>query len=127
MFVRTLFEWLNETSMSVALRESIYGYPISLTSHVVSMCLIAGLLVMMDLRLTGLGNLKTSVSDIQNRLFPWQMIGLAMAVISGGALFFAPCGFTIQSISQWPSGIPMHVHQKPHDWQDFLDCCCGLG
>ena len=89
MFVRSLFEWLNETSMSVALRESIYGYPISLTSHVVSMCLIAGLLVMMDLRLTGLGNLKTSVSDIQNRLFPWQMIGLAMAVISGGALFFA--------------------------------------
>jgi hypothetical protein len=80
--------WLEAMPTSTALRESIYGYPILLTSHVVSMCLIAGLLVMMDLRLTGVGNLRTPVSHIQNRLFPWQMLGLAMSVVSGGLLFY---------------------------------------
>ena len=88
MTLRTVFEWLEAMPMSTALRESIFGYPILLTSHVVSMCVIAGLLVMMDLRLTGVGNLHTPVSHIQNRLFKWQMLGLAMSVISGGLLFY---------------------------------------
>ena len=86
--LRSVFEWLEAMPMSTALRESIFGYPILLTSHVVSMCLIAGLLVMMDLRLTGVGNLHTPVSHIQNRLFKWQMLGLAMSVVSGGLLFY---------------------------------------
>lgn len=88
MSLRALFEWLEAMPMSTALRESIYGYPILLTSHVVSMCLIAGLLIMMDLRLTGVGNLRTPVTHIQHRLFPWQMLGLAMSVVSGGLLFY---------------------------------------
>ncbi len=88
MSLRSVFEWLEAMPMSTALRESIFGYPILLTSHVVSMCVIAGLLVMMDLRLTGAGNLHTPVSHIQNRLFKWQMLGLAMSVISGGLLFY---------------------------------------
>ena len=86
--LRSVFEWLEAMPMSTALRESIFGYPILLTSHVVSMCVIAGLLVMMDLRLTGVGNLHTPVSHIQNRLFKWQMLGLAMSVVSGGLLFY---------------------------------------
>lgn len=88
MSLRGLFEWLEAMPMSTALRESIYGYPILLTSHVVSMCVIAGLLIMMDLRLTGVGNLRTPVTHIQHRLFPWQMMGLAMSVVSGGLLFY---------------------------------------
>ena len=89
MFIRTVFEWLEAMPTSLMLRESIYGYPIMLTSHVVSMTLIAGLLVMMDLRLTGFGNLRTSVTSIQNRLFPWQMLGMTTSALSGGLLFYS--------------------------------------
>ena len=89
MSLRFAFEWLEAMPASLALRESIYGYPMMLTSHVVSMTLIAGLLVMMDLRLTGFGNLRTSVTGIQNRLFPWQMLGLATSALSGGLLFYS--------------------------------------
>ena len=60
-----------------------------LTSHVVTMCLIAGLLIMMDLRLTGVGNLRTSVTAIQNKLFPWQMVGLFGSALSGLLLLYA--------------------------------------
>ncbi len=72
----------------LGIARAIYGYPIMLTSHVVSMTLIAGLLIMMDLRLMGVGNLRTSVSRIQDRLFPWQMLGLAASVVTGGLLFY---------------------------------------
>ena len=87
--LRSLFELLEAQSTSVALRESIYGYSILLTSHVVSMCLFAGLIVMMDLRLVGIGNPKTPFSQVQERLFPWQMVGFAISVITGLLLFYS--------------------------------------
>ena len=110
--LRTVFEWLEAMPMSTALRESIFGYPILLTSHVVSMCLIAGLLVMMDLRLTGMGNLHTPVSHIQNRLFKWQMLGLAMSVVSGGLLFY---------------GQPMRFYGNFWFWMKNLLLLAGAG
>jgi hypothetical protein len=88
MSLRSLFEWVDALPSSIALRESIYGYPFLLTSHVVSMCLFAGLIIMMDLRLAGLGTLRTPCSQVQKRLFPWQMLGLALSTISGLLLLY---------------------------------------
>lgn len=89
MSLRTLFEWLDALPSSIALRESDYGYAAMLSSHVVAMCLFAGLIVMMDVRLVGIGNTHASVSQIQKRLFPWQMLAMALSAISGGLLLYA--------------------------------------
>jgi hypothetical protein len=42
----------------------------------------------MDLRLAGLGNTKTPFSQIQRRLFPWQMAGMAVSATTGLLLFY---------------------------------------
>ena len=88
VFLRSWFEWVNEFPSSVALRESLYGYPALLTAHVVTMCLFAGLIVMMDLRLVGIAYTDTPVSQVQKRLFPWQMLGMALSSITGLLLFY---------------------------------------
>jgi hypothetical protein len=89
MDLRSWFEWLDAFPSSVAIRESIQGYPALLTSHVVSMCLFAGLIIMMDLRLVGFAYRGTPVSQIQRRLFPWQMATMTVAALSGAVLFYA--------------------------------------
>lgn len=89
MLPRSLFEWVDTFPSSIVLRESVYGYAVMLGFHVVSMGLFAGLIVMMDLRLIGLGILRTPVSQIQKRLFPWQMVALAMSALTGGLLLFS--------------------------------------
>jgi hypothetical protein len=71
------------------LRESTYGFSILLTAHVIGMCLFFGLILMMDLRLAGIGNMHTSPDVIQKRLFPWQMLGFVFVVITGGLLFYS--------------------------------------
>src|SRR5687767_13254739 len=71
------------------LRESTYGFSILLTTHVVFMCLFMGLIIMMDLRLVGLGNLRTAPAEIQRRLFPWQILGFVVVLISGVLLFYS--------------------------------------
>ena len=71
MYIKSVFEWVNEFPSSIGIRESIYLYPAILTTHIVGMCTFAGLVIMMDLRLLGIGNTTTSISQIQRRLFPW--------------------------------------------------------
>jgi hypothetical protein len=44
---------------------------------------------MMDLRLLGVGNTRTAITQIQRRLFPWQMAGMAVSAITGLALVYA--------------------------------------
>lgn len=89
MSLRTLCQWVQDQPSSIALRESQYGYPAVETAHVLGMAMFAGLIAMMDLRLVGIGNRRTPVSEIQARLFPWQMTGLATSVISGTLLLYA--------------------------------------
>ena len=88
MSFRFAFEWLSETSNSIALREAFNVYPWLLTSHVISTSWFAGLILMMDLRLAGIGNLSTPLVQIQKRLFPWQMTTMAISFVTGGLLFY---------------------------------------
>jgi hypothetical protein len=86
--MRSWFEWVNEFPTSIAIRESVYGYPAILTTHVIGMCLFMGLIVMMDLRLAGLGNTRTPFSEIQRRTFPWQVAGMTVSSVTGLLLFY---------------------------------------
>lgn len=89
MSLLSLFELLEALPSSVALRESIYGYPILLTTHVVSMCLFAGLIAFWDMRLVGMTLKSVPVSAIQPNYFPWALAGFAISSISGLLLFYS--------------------------------------
>jgi len=87
--IRHFAEWVNEIPSSVAIRESQYFSPYLTVSHVVVMAFVAGLVLMMDLRLLGVANMRTPFSELQRRLFPWQMFGMTLAGITGLVLAFA--------------------------------------
>src|SRR5437016_2997863 len=82
-------QWLERTPGSIALHESIWGYPIIESVHVLTLCLFLGLAVMLDLRLLGLTMRKLPVSVAIERLVPWTIAGFVIMVISGSLLFFA--------------------------------------
>ena len=86
--LRHLFEWVDTFPSSIYIREDLTLFPTLLTVHLVGMCVFAGLVIMMDLRLLGFGNNSTSISQIQRRLFPWQMVGMAISAVSGLVLVY---------------------------------------
>src|SRR5574339_233400 len=83
-----LFFAISEMENSIALRESQFVWPMFEVVHVVFMCVFAGLIIMMDLRLLGVGNMQTPFSQLQRRLFPWQMAGMTLSAITGLVLVF---------------------------------------
>lgn len=83
-----VFEAVQAMPASLAIRESIYLYPVIESVHVLSTCLFLGLVTMMDLRLVSATLRSAPLTDVQHRLFPWQMVGFALMVVSGVLLVF---------------------------------------
>jgi hypothetical protein len=76
-------EWLEGLAWTTAIRESAWGYPMIETAHVASMVAFAGLVIVMDLRLVGVAFTHAPPTQIQRRLFPWQMAGLVPSTATG--------------------------------------------
>jgi hypothetical protein len=109
MPLRALFETISEYPSSIALRESQYVWSWVLVTHLMAISLFAGLIVMMDLRLLGVGNRYTPFSQVQRRLFPWQMVGMTLATITGIVLVYAdPMRFYVNIIF-WTKMVTMAV------------------
>ena len=63
-------QWLEETSLSVAIRESSWGFPIIESVHVVGLCLF-GMAILVDLRVLNVTLKRVPVSEVTTQLLPW--------------------------------------------------------
>jgi hypothetical protein len=86
--IKVWLDLLEEWPTSIAVRESINGYTALLSIHVIGMCLFLGLVLMMDMRLMGIANMRTPFSQLQKRLFPWQVAGMLMSAVTGAILIY---------------------------------------
>jgi Family of unknown function (DUF6644) len=89
MSLQSFCEWLASTPGSIALHESLWGYPIVESAHVLTMCLFLGMIVMLDLRLLSLTMKRVPVSQVAGRLLPWARAGFVVMVVTGALLFYA--------------------------------------
>ena len=107
--LRSLFEWVSEFPTSIALRESQYMMPWVFVLHVVSMCMFAGTILMMDLRLLGVGHMQTPFSQVQRRLFPWQMAAMLFSTVTGLALVWGNPLNYVTNIIFWVKMVAMGI------------------
>ena len=82
-----LVQWLNETSLSVYLRESELAFPLTEAIHLLGLAVSVGTIMWVDLRLMGLAMRRERVSDVVSRLEPWAKVGFVVMFISGLLLF----------------------------------------
>jgi hypothetical protein len=82
-----LCQWLYDLSWSTALRESDNAFPLVETVHVLAVSLIAGTIVVVDLRVAGLLLRTEPVTRVAGALLPWTWWGFALMLISGLPLF----------------------------------------
>lgn len=83
------FEWLGNTSWSIALHESRYVFLLVLMTHVLTISVFVGTAAMIDLRLLGKTMTRVPVSQVLKRLLPFSEIGFAVMVVTGTLLFYA--------------------------------------
>jgi len=79
----SICEWIFQTPLSIAIRESIWVYPILNVLHCVGIFLVAGTIVVVDLRLLGLGLRRLPVSSVVRQVLPWTLSGFAFMAVTG--------------------------------------------
>jgi hypothetical protein len=79
-------QWIYQTPLSFAIRESIWVYPILNVLHCVGVLLVAGTIVVVDLRLLGLGLRRAPVSSVVAQVVPWSLMGFGFMAVTGSLL-----------------------------------------
>jgi|HubBroStandDraft_1064217.scaffolds.fasta_scaffold164433_2 hypothetical protein len=82
----SICQWIQQTPLSVAIRESIWVYPILNVLHCVGILLVAGTIVVVDLRLLGFGMRRTAVSSVVSQVLPWTLSGFGFMFLTGSLL-----------------------------------------
>jgi len=82
----SICQWVYHTPMSIAIRESIWVYPILDVLHCVGILLVAGTIVVIDLRLLGLGMRRLPVSSVVGQVLPWTLSGFGFMALTGSLL-----------------------------------------
>jgi hypothetical protein len=94
-----LLESLESSAVARMVQESLWGYPIVLSSHAVGMAILVGLALMINFRLLGLAP-KIPISALRP-MFRIAWFGLAINVISGTMLFVANADAFFESTPFW--------------------------
>jgi hypothetical protein len=82
-------EWMEATPWSIALRESLYVWPLVESTHVLTLGLFVGTAALLDLRLLGLSFRGMPVSALTGRLLPWTRVGFVIMTATGLLLFYS--------------------------------------
>jgi len=77
--------WYEEGFFGVFIRESLWGYPIVLSSHAVGMATVMGVVVALNMRVLGFA--KGLSVPAFNKMFIVAWLGFAINLISGLLLF----------------------------------------
>jgi hypothetical protein len=84
-----LISYLENSRLADNIRENDLLFPFIESVHVLSICLVVGSILAVDLRLLGLASIRRSVSRVTHGILPLTWCAFVVAVASGGLLFIS--------------------------------------
>ena len=91
-----VLSWLEQTRLSVFVREDFYAYFVLLIFHAWGMAFLVGGGIVVNLRVMGVA--KAAELDKFRMVFPWMKLGAVLAIISGIGLLF---GYPAKALTNW--------------------------
>jgi len=84
-----LFERLEASALGAAIRDSLWLFPVIEAVHLLGLALLGGAVLVLNLRLLGLGLQQKPVSYVARQLEPWLVSAIAVMVATGIPLFLS--------------------------------------
>jgi uncharacterized protein DUF6644 len=85
----SLFQWCEASLVGTAIRESPWAFATIESVHLLGLATLGGSVLLVDLRLLGLGLRRTSAAELAREVQPWFNVSLLVMVITGVALFLS--------------------------------------
>jgi hypothetical protein len=87
MSLLDFFDWCEATTVGLAIRDSLWLFPVIESVHLLALALLGGAVLVVDLRMLNLGLRKQSAAHIAGSAQPWLIGSLATMLVTGVLLF----------------------------------------
>ena len=87
MNVLPFFTWVDGSGLGHAIRDSLWLFPVIEAFHLLGLAVIGGAVLIVNMRLLGLGLRRQPASQIASDVKPFMLGSLAVMLISGFLLF----------------------------------------
>src|SRR5476649_1390269 len=94
-------QWSEKTHLGMAIRNSEYAFPIIEFFHLAALAVIGGAVLIVDMRLLGLGLKKTSVAQLANDAQPYVTGSLIVMLVTGISLYTSEATKCYASAAFW--------------------------
>jgi hypothetical protein len=84
-----LFLWFEATKIGTVVRESLWLFPVIECAHLLALGLLGGTVLVVDMRLLGLGLRDQAAGDLAGKVHPWMLGALGTIVVTGVLMFLS--------------------------------------
>ena len=84
-----VFDWLETTTLGAAIRDSVWLFPVVEAVHLLGLATLGGAILVVDLRLLGLGLKDRSPAYVLSQASPWLLGAIAVMFATGVPLFLS--------------------------------------
>lgn len=95
------FEWLENTALGTAIRESVWYFPVIEGFHLVALAVLGGSALLVDLRLLGALFPGVPVQQLAGDARPWLLRALGVLLLTGSMLFLSEAVKCYYSTAFW--------------------------
>ena len=96
-----LFQSLENSGIGATIRGSLVLFPIIEACHLLALGLFGSAVLLVDMRLAGLGLRSHSLAALEREARPWLLASLAVLIVSGFLLFLSESVKAYYSVPFW--------------------------
>ena len=77
------FKWCESTRLGLAVRDTVWAFPVIETVHLLALAVLLGTVLIVNLRVFGLGARYASGAQLTHDLEPWMLVSVAISIATG--------------------------------------------
>ena len=77
------FQWCEASTVGNAIRQSLWAFAVIESIHLLGLAAIGGAVLVVDLRMLGLGLRRQPIADLARSVHPWFVGSLAVMLVTG--------------------------------------------
>ncbi|MBV8730913.1 MAG: hypothetical protein JO336_13995 [Acidobacteriia bacterium] len=86
---RPYFEWCGNTWLGTTVRDTVWAFPLIETFHLLALAVLLGTVLIVNLRVFGLGKQYLSASQLARQLEPWMLVSIGVLIATGIPMAFS--------------------------------------
>jgi hypothetical protein len=89
MWPLPFFQWAEATALGEMIRSSTWAFAVIESGHLLALSVIGGAVLIVDLRLLGLGLRAQPIAEVAQDARPWLIGSLIVMLVTGAGLFLS--------------------------------------